>query len=406
METQKDSPPRLPPGTAVAIYFREDDGFLYLGSLGSGSHGQVALVRPVKDGESSSPTLFARKRALGKINRVVADVDETYDVREYKYPKHPHPSVPRALSLHFFASSSYYPGFPGHAVRFPFLNGGNLGRLCQMYASHKFHFPEAFMWSVLTKITRTLVRLHEDGVAHRDIAARNIFLNYENQTAAHPDVFLGDFGLAGTATISRMTADFKDLRNIMHHLAACRLGRYPPALPLNLEAIWGFSSYSNILFDTVKGVSDIVAAEQDSGILTNAVGQFVEQQFSRWDQNERIKTYILRGRLDWTRPKHPTMPLLFGTEEFATLIGGPHLRGTEIFGGGSMNPNRYVDYLGIAPPWEFAIVDRKTLSIVNVLTDEEVRDFAKAWGTIRDVDADEVKKRSGWRTISDPNLPS
>lgn len=379
---------RFPLGTAVAVYFKEEGGYLYLHSLGAGAHGQISLVRPVDDGfHADNPTLFARKRALGQLPGGPTPIDdEQYPVTDYVYPGRPHPCVPEVFPPVFFGNDAYPPGFPGHAVRQRFCNGGSLFQLRLKCNRARFVVPEAFIWTLLTQLTETLLWLHQAGLTHGDVHCRNIYLHYRTATSSSPEVFLGDFGNAGSATPTRLRLEFKDMVGAIKSLIACHVGHAPGGdRDPHHESTW--APYSGLLQRTLDRIAVAVSGGGYGDQLSPAIHETVRVQFARWKDTGRCSADpCVRASVAWTRPPQAIAPLFFDEKGLADLMRGRHPRFRELYGdgdGAGNNPLQPMQGRGVIEPWEFALVDRRTLAIIGVLTDEEVREHVRVWGAVR-----------------------
>lgn len=379
---------RFPLGTAVAIYFRERGGHLYLKPLGTGCGGQVMLVRPVDDRTNvKNPTLFARKRGCGDSVYEKAQVNEEYTVPDYAYPGKTHPSIPRVFTPDFFGSLAYSPGFAGHVVYQDFCNGGNLYELRVKYAEARKAVPETFIWVLLRKITEVLRWLHQNNLVHRDCHVRNVFLHYQTPTSPYPDVFLGNFCNAQTVETWERRLDIDDMVMTIKYLVACHVD--DTALDPCRHSGVTWKPYSGTLKRTVELMNKSMY-DRFGDLVSDAVYEMVERQFSFWTQSCNATDVCSKENVAWTKPCHSTSPLLFNEKQLADVVRGYHPKSTELYGEAGSNKEPE-DWCGIIRPWDFTLVDKATLSIIKVLTEEEVSEYVEAWSSVDYSDPDETE---------------
>jgi serine/threonine protein kinase len=173
------------------ILFNEDNGYFFVRYIGNPSQGQVMLVRSARDQQ-----LYIRKVGWP----TMTTLNPNPEIALYR----PHSTIPRLIS------HKQYPGPPQKAVPgafhpeegptaadamvFEYCNGGDLGTVKR---NVRGKFPDIFVAHVMERLLRAVYFLQSERnppIAHCDIASRNVFLHWTDNTL--PKIFLGDYGFA------------------------------------------------------------------------------------------------------------------------------------------------------------------------------------------------------------------
>lgn len=165
------------------VWLRKADRYQCLRKIGKGN---FAIVYSAVDVRSK------RKVALKKIE--ASDVSDRYLVEPLVNAKLKHPGIVRMLDW-------FWDGYVMWIVTELVVGSELFDWIADVYRSEpedstRVVLPNSVSSSVVRQIVSALVYLHSQGIAHRDLKAENIMLEFKPDRRDAPTVKLIDFGLA------------------------------------------------------------------------------------------------------------------------------------------------------------------------------------------------------------------
>lgn len=155
----------------VPVFKEMHDEYIFIRELGEGAQASAQLVLHLQSGEYRVRKAFNAMKP-GKAATHEADILQILQVKASEVR-----SSPNVVTFHGSSPGVVYLGF---------CNGGDLSELSE-------NTPASVIYRLVAQVTRTLVFMHQNGVAHNDLHSGNVFVHYPEDVSL-PEFYIGDFG--------------------------------------------------------------------------------------------------------------------------------------------------------------------------------------------------------------------
>ncbi|EXJ66422.1 serine/threonine protein kinase [Cladophialophora psammophila CBS 110553] len=176
-----------------AVFFPEQDGYLFCGSLGAGAEGVTSIVRSIVNNQD-----YVRKKT--KATSATSSHKAGLYCAEVSLYR-PHPRIPTLVhSQDFQVLPQGHPRaeeFRATSMLFSYCNGGTLERFIRVLERERILAPEVLVWHLLDNLLEAIEHLHcNASISHGDLKESNIYLHFPTPESRLPDFYIGDLGLA------------------------------------------------------------------------------------------------------------------------------------------------------------------------------------------------------------------